>query len=360
MYREKQAAAGGDVIVMNVLLAGLGSIGQRHARNLKSILGEDVHLLAYRVRKLRHVITPELTIEPGGDVEAMYGLSVFTNLDAALAERPDAVFVTNPNSLHMPVALAAAHAGCHLFIEKPLSHNLENVAELIDVIERKRLVCLVGYQLRFHPGLKAVQSYLAAGAIGKVIAARLEFGEYLPNWHPYEDYRQMPASRRVPGGGLILAQIHDLDYAYALFGLPRRVFAVGGHLSSLDVDVEDTVSILMECVVDGRSIPVHLHQDCVRRAPSRTCEVIGDEGTIRLDFNALTVDVFDGQGRLTRRHACEGGQRNQLFLEELRHFLACLRGDEQPVVGVREGAQSLRMALAVCESMETGRAVDLG
>jgi predicted dehydrogenase len=345
--------------VTKVLLVGLGSIGQRHARNLRAALGEDVQLLAYRVRRLRHIITPELSIEPGGDVEARYGLSVFTNLDDALAARPDAVFVTNPNSLHMPVALAAASAGCHLFIEKPLSHDLEGVPELIDVIERKRLVCLVGYQLRFHPGFKAVQSFLEMGAIGNVMAARLEFGEHLPNWHPYEDYRQMPASRRDLGGGLILCQIHDLDYAYALFGLPRRVFAVGGHLSSLDVHVEDTASILMECVVDGRSIPVHLHQDCVRRPPSRTCEVIGDEGTIRLDFNAQTVEVFDGQGRLTRTHACEGGQRNQLFLDELRHFLACLRGDEQPVVGVRDGAQSLRMALAARESMETGRVVNL-
>ncbi|MGZ7042915.1 MAG: Gfo/Idh/MocA family protein, partial [Thermoanaerobaculia bacterium] len=355
---QDETAAARPQSNVKVLLAGLGSAGQRHARNLKSILGEDVHLLAYRVRRLSHVIGPELRIE-SGDAETTYGLRVFANLDEALAEKPDAVFVTNPNSLHMPVALAAADAGCHLFIEKPLSHTLDGVAELIDAIERKHLVCLVGYQLRFHPGLKAVQSLLQRGAIGHVIAARLEFGEYLPHWHPYEDYRQMPASRRDLGGGLILSQIHDLDYAYALFGFPRRVFAVGGHLSSLDLDVEDTVSVLMDCVVDGRSIPVHLHQDCVRRPPSRTCEVIGDEGTIRLDFNERTVDVFDGPGRLIETQVCEGGTRNQLFLDELRHFLACLEGDAQPVVGARDGAQSLRMALAARESMETGRAVDL-
>jgi len=344
---------------VKALLAGLGSAGQRHARNLKSLLGEDVQLLAYRVRRLKQIISPDLRIEAGDDVETKYEFRVFTNLDEALAEEPDVVFVTNPNSLHMPVALAAADAGCHLFIEKPLSHDLAGVPELIDAIERKRLVCLVGYQLRFHPGLKAVQSILKAGAIGRVIAARLEFGEYLPNWHPYEDYREMPASHRELGGGLILSQIHDLDYAYSLFGLPRRVFAVGGHLSSLDVDGEDTASILMECVVDGRSVPVHLHQDCLRRPPSRTCEVIGDEGTIRLDFNERTVDVFDGPGRLIETQACEGGTRNQLFLDELRHFLACLKGDEQPVVGARDGAQSLRMAVAARESIETGRTVDL-
>jgi predicted dehydrogenase len=344
---------------MKVLLAGLGSIGQRHARNLKELLGEDVQLLAYRVRRLRHIITPDLGIEPDGDVEARYGFSVFTNLDDALAEKPDAVFVTNPNSLHMPVALAAADAGCHLFIEKPLSHDFTGVPELIDLIERKRLVCLVGYQLRFHPGLRFVQSCLATNAIGNVLAARLEFGEHLPSWHPYEDYRQMHVSRRDLGGGVILSQIHDLDYAYALFGLPRRVFASGGHLSSLELDVEDTASILMECVVDGRTIPVHLQQDCVQRPPRRTCEVIGDGGKIVLDFNAPTVEVFDDSGRLAQARSFETFQRNQLFLDQLRHFLACLRGDEPPVVGVRDGAQSLRMALAARESIETGKVVDL-
>jgi len=343
---------------MKVLLVGLGSIGQRHARNLRAVLGEDVQLWAYRVRRLQHIITPDLSIEPDGDVEASLGLRVFMDLDEALAEKPDAVFVTNPNSLHMPVALAAARAGCHLFIEKPLSHDFNGVPELIDLVDRQGLVCLVGYQLRFHPGLRCLQSCVENNAIGELRAARLEFVEHLPSWHPYEDYRQMPASRRDLGGGIILSQIHDLDYAYALFGLPRRVFALGGHWSRLDIDGEDTGSILMECEVAGRPMPVYLYQDCVQRSRRRTCEVIGDAGKIVLDFNASTVDVFDDTGQLARTHAF-ASHRNQLFLDELGHFLACVRGDEQPVVTLREGVQSLRMALAARESMETGSAVNL-
>jgi predicted dehydrogenase len=343
---------------MKILLAGLGSIGQRHARNLRAVLGDDVDLLAYRVRGLRHVIAPDMRIEPG-DVEARYGLTTFTDLDDALAAGPDAVFVTNPNSLHMPVALAAARAGCHLFIEKPLSHDFEGVDELIDEIERRELVCLVGYQWRFHPALALVQCRLKAHAIGNVLAARLDFGERLPDWHPYEDYRRMPVSRRDLGGGVILAQIHDLDYAYALFGLPRRISAMGGHLSRLDVDVEDVASILMECAAGNRVFPVHLHQDCVRRPPARTCEVIGDEGRILLDLQAQTFEMSDGAGRLVESRSFDKHERNQLFLDELDHFLACLRGDAQPVVGVRDATMSLRMALAALESMETGHVVHL-
>ncbi len=343
---------------MKILLAGLGSIGQRHARNLRATLGDDVELLAYRVRGLRHVITAGMQIEPG-DVEARYGLTTFTNLDEALAARPDAVFVTNPNSLHMTVALAAAKAGCHLFIETPLSHDLEGVEELIAEIDRRKLVCVVGYQWRFHPALTLVQCRLKANTIGSLVAARLQFGEHLPGWHPYEDYRQMPVSRRDLGGGVIRAQTHDLDYAYALFGLPRRISAMGGHLSRLDVDVEDVASILMECAAGDRVFPVHLHQDCVRRPPTRSCEVIGDDGTIRLDLQAQTVEICDGAGRLVESHSFDRHERNQLFLDELNHFLACLRGEAQPVVGVRDAAMSLRMALAALESMETGRVVPL-
>src|SRR6185295_18854023 len=97
------------------------------------------------------------------------------------------------------------------------------------------------------------------------------------------DYRTMHVSRRELGGGVLLSQIHDLDSVYALLGTPRRLFAVGGHLSDLDIDVEDTASLLMEAVVDGRPVPVHVHQDYLQRPARRTYEVFGDEGRISVD-----------------------------------------------------------------------------
>jgi predicted dehydrogenase len=158
---------------------------------------------------------------------------------------------------------------------------------------------------------------------------------------------------------VVLSQIHELDYVYWLFGMPRRLFTLGGHLSSLDIDVEDTASILMECVVDGRAVPVHVQQDYVQRPPSRTCQVIGDAGKIMVDLRALTVEVFDSQGKLAEDAHFEGLQRNQLFLDEMRHFLACLQREQSSLVTVRDGAQSLRMALAAKESLATGQVVEL-
>ena len=344
---------------MKFLVVGLGGIGQRHVRNLRTLLGTEADIAAYRVRRDSPTLDDRLQVEAGADVEAKYGVRAVTDLDAALGDRPDAVLVCNPTSLHMEVALKAAEAGCGLFIEKPLSHDKVRVAELVSLVEARDLVALMGYQMRFHPCLMRLRELLAENAVGRIVAVRAEVGEYLPGWHTYEDYRQMYASRADLGGGVVLSQIHELDYVYWLFGFPRRVFALGGHLSGLEIDVEDMVSALFECVVDGRPVPVHVHQDYLQRPPTRGCKILGDAGKIIVDLQELTVAVFDAQGSLTVATDFRGFQRNELFLREASHLLACLRGEEVPQVTVRDGAQSLKMALAVKESLVSGRVVEM-
>jgi predicted dehydrogenase len=344
---------------MKILMIGLGGIGQRHVRNLRTLLGSEIEILAYRVRRLSQVVTEQLGIEDGTDVEAKYSIQTYRDLEQALAQHPEAAFICNPSSLHIPAALQAAQAGCHLFIEKPLSHSYEGVEELVTLVERQNLVALVAFQMRFHPCLQRLHTVLQEWTIGQILAVRIEVGEYLPGFHTYEDYRQMYAARRDLGGGVILSQIHELDYVYWLFGLPRLVFAIGGHLSSLEIDVEDVASILMECVVDGRPFPVHVHQDYIQRPPGRTCQVIGDAGKILLDFCIPAIMVYNGQGELLEETRFTDFQRNQLFLDELSHFLECVQGKQTPVVTVRDGACSLRMALAAKKSLETRQVVEL-
>jgi predicted dehydrogenase len=344
---------------MKVLMIGLGGIGQRHVRNLSALLGDQLELIAYRTRRFSTVLTDRLQVEPGADLESKYQIHTFTDLDAALAEGPQVAFVCNPSSLHIPVALKVANAGCHLFIEKPLSHNPDGIQQLISVVRQKGLVGYVGYQMRFHPCLRRVHDLLAQSAIGQVLSVQAEVGEYLPGWHPYEDYRQMYASRRDLGGGVILSQIHELDYLYWFFGLPRRIFTLGGHLSSLEVDVEDVANILMSFKVADMAFPVFLHQDYIQRPPSRTCCIIGNNGKIVVDFVGLTVCWYDGEGKLAEEAHIDNFQRNQLFLDELSQFLACVRGEEKPLITLEDGFQSLRMALAARESLETGKVVQL-
>jgi len=108
---------------MRMLVVGLGSIGQRHVRNLRALLGSEVEIMAYRVRGLPHALTDQSKIQRESNVETKYNIRTHRDLDQALAQDPVAVFVCNPSSLHIPIALSPAQAGCHLFIEKPVSHS---------------------------------------------------------------------------------------------------------------------------------------------------------------------------------------------------------------------------------------------
>lgn len=344
---------------MKILIIGLGSIGQRHARNLRSTLRDDVELIAYRVRRLTHVVAPNLKAGRDTNVEDELSIRPFSDLNEALAERPDIAFVCNPSSVHLPTAMACVNAGCDLFIEKPLSNSIDGVDELVSAVDEKGRIAMVGYQLRFHPGVIKLSSVIQSGCLGHILSVRATVGEYLPNWHPYEDYRDTYAARAELGGGVVLSQIHEFDYLYSLFGLPSNLYALGGHWSHLDIDVEDTASILMECSFEGRPLPIHLHQDFLQAPPSRQCEVIGDRGKAILDFPSLKLTIYDSLRPSPTVYTWPDLERNELFLDEVRHFLECVEKRTRPIVDLRCGAQSLRTALAAKLSMASKRSVEL-
>jgi predicted dehydrogenase len=344
---------------LKALIIGLGGVGQRHVRNLRALLGSDIEIIAHRVRRLSHVITPSLGVERARNVETEYDISVFETLESALEQKPQIAFVCNPTGLHVPTALACIEAGCDVFIEKPLSADVEGIFDLYDAVQRRQRIVMLGYQLRFHPCFLRLREILLQRTFGRPLVASVQVGEYLPGWHPYEDYRQMYASRAELGGGVILSQIHEFDYLYSLFGLPGRIFTLGGHVSPLEINVEDVASTLMEFRVDGRLVAVHLHQDYLQRPATRRCDVICETGKISMDLVNATVTSNDQHGTEIERRQWDGFDRNQLFVDELRHFLHCVETRKRPVVNLGDGILSLRMALSARESMASGRVVDL-
>lgn len=337
---------------MRILVAGLGAIGQRHARNLRALRGTAVELHAYRRRRLRHVVTESLAADATRDVEAELGVTVHDDLETALAARPDAVFVCTPSSLHLEVAQRAADAGCHLFIEKPVSHTLDGVERLRSAVAARRLVAMVGCQWRFHPCVLALRDLLLAGVLGPLRSAAIDYAEYLPDWHPYEDYRTSYAARSELGGGVVLTQIHDYDLAWWLFGPPRRVTATGGHASDLEIDVEDTVDATLETALTA----VRVRQTFASRPPRRSLTVRGARATASVDLLAarLTVDPPLAPGLVVADY-----QRNRMFRDEVEHFLDCVAARRTPAIPLDDGIAVLRVALAVKDALRTGRAVDL-
>ncbi len=343
---------------MRILVAGLGSAGQRHVRNLRAMFGADVEIHAYRVRGLTRVLGADGAILPGS-VEETYGITPFTSLGDALAARPDAVLVTNPTDQHLPVALAAARAGCHLFIEKPVSHTLAGSTELRAAVARAGTVCAVGYQLRLHPVFLALRELLATGAAGRVLSVRADFGEYLPAWHPWEDYRRMFHGQRARGGGVILEQSHDLDYVLALFGPAHQVSGVGGRSGEIEIDAEDWADLLLACGDADAPVPVHLHQDMLRQPQTRTCSISGTTGRIDADFVSGQVTVTRPSGAVEAPYV-PTVERNALFIEELRWFFKAVTGRGRPLVTLDDGLATLRVAVAALEAISAGEPVAVG
>jgi len=343
---------------VKILFCGLGGIGQRHLRNLRQLLGDDLEVHAYRVRGQRIKLRDNLTVEEGADLERDYRVTVHHDLTEALAQRPAAAFVCNPNALHVPVALQCVRADVPVFMEKPLASDLAGVHTLLAEVQARRLPFLVGYNFRYHPGLQRLKALLEAGFFGRLLSVRAEIGEYLPNWHRYEDYRQMYAARADQGGGVILAQIHEMDLIYWFFGLPRSIVTHGGQLSGLEIDVEDTASSLMRCDGAHGSFPILLHQDYLQRPPVRSFRIVGDAGYAELDLLANRLRVHDTEGTLCEADDFSGFVRNDMFLAQARHFLACLDG-APPTVSLHDGVQSLRLALAALRSLKEEREVAL-
>ena len=326
-----------------VVVIGCGSIGKRHLRNLLALGVADV--VAYDPREDRRE-----------EVRTTLNVETISDLDEAWKRDRTLALITAPTSLHVPLAQKAAEHGCHLFIEKPLSDRLEGVEPLLSAVRERHLISLVGCNMRFHPGLMTIKQLLERGAIGRVVTARVEAGQYLPDWHPREDYRQGYSARRNLGGGVLMDGVHEIDYVRWLFGEVTSVACVAGQLSHLDIDTEDTASLLLR-FASGTIGEIHL--DYIQRIYSRSCHLIGDEGTIRWDFTAGETRCYTASTRAWEVFANPPGwEANQMYVDEMRHLLRCLQGEEASAQDAYEGARVLEIALAARTSADVGRVIE--
>jgi len=300
--------------------------------------------------KAGNLIAFDVNADQCRNVEKEFGVKTYSSLDEALSQNPDIALICTPTSLHIPAAMAAARKGCHLFIEKPLSHTMEGVDELIEIVAQKKLISLVGCNMRFHPGLMKVKMLLEAEAIGRVIAARIEAGQYLPDWHPSENYRKGYSAKSNLGGGVILDAIHEIDYIRWMLGEVESIACFSGRVSKLEIETEDTAAIIMR-FISGTIGEVHL--DYIQRVYSRTCHIIGDEGTIRWDYNTGEVRYYSAETKEWQIFKNPPGWiPNQMYLDELSHFLRCINGEEQPTLDIIQGELVLKIALAAKASAE--------
>ena len=343
---------------MKYLIAGLGSIGRRHMRNLIALGEKDIVL--FRTRK---ATMPE---------DELADFPVETDLQEALKKhKPDAVIVGNPTSMHLDIAIPAAETGCAILLEKPISNSTERLDQLESAVKKSGSKVLVAFQFRFHPGLMRAKQLISDGELGRVISAHVHFGEYLPAWHPWEDYRQGYAARADIGGGVVLTQCHSLDYLPWLVGKVESAWGFTAKLSDLEVDVEDTAEIGLRFESGALG---NLHLDFNQQPPAHRFEIIGTKGSLKWDLSdgatriyrasAESLAISTGMGIKSGGEweaypLPENWERNVMFLDQMKHFVAVVHGEVEPTCTLDDGVRVMKLISAVHESQKTGQLISL-
>lgn len=318
---------------LKVLVAGCGSIGKRHIRNL-SQLGIERFILCDK--------------DESALKEASSGLKapvLTTDFREALLAGPGAAVVATPSSLHLEMAASLVEKGVHVLIEKPLSHSTDGIEDFRSLVEENRVVGMMAMCYRFHPVFVRLKKLLDGNAVGRTLHVNYFGGHYLPDWHPQADYRTEYAARKELGGGVVLTSIHGLDNIRWLFGEPAECRSFVDRVSALEMDVEDIAVSLMRMTSGAY---VSWQSDFLQRAPSHRMVVAGSTGTIRCDFLEGTIEVYAaGSGQWTTEKI--EFDPNDMYMKEAEYFLDCVAKRIRPLMDVTEGVRTLKLASAVLQ-----------
>jgi predicted dehydrogenase len=326
----------------HLLIVGAGSVGKRHLRNFAA-LGAEVSAMDPRPDRL-------------DEAQAETPLrSRFEDLGAALEHRPGfaGAVICSPPSAHVDQSIACLQAGLPLLIEKPLSTTLGSATKLAPAMATARLPVVLGYTYRWWPPLGELGRTLRSGRIGRARYVRCTMSAHLADWHPWERYQDFFMSSASLGGGALLDESHFLDLMLWFFGAPSHVYARVEKVSDLEIDTDDTVDALLE-YPDGLRVSIHL--DLFGRPHEKTIRVVGELGSAEWTFdpNELRVGLEAQPVWHTQRYEYE---RNDMFVNLAREFLAALDGDQVGTCTVADGLRVLEVIEAMRLSSQTGRRV---
>ncbi len=327
---------------MKGLVIGGGSIGKRHLANLKT-LGVQQLALVERDSSRREAVATELS-----------ALS-FPDLEAGVDWEPDFAVIATPTHLHLEQGSRVVQNRLDLFLEKPLCHSAVGMPEFSGSVESKKVVSMVGCNMRFHPGPAQVKKLLTEDRIGRVLFARIHAGSYLPGWRPSTDYRMNYAAREETGGGCILDCIHEIDLARWYLGDVSDVACMAGHVSSLEITTEDVAAIVCRHVSGAIS---EIHLDYVQQTYERGCQIVGELGSIFWDFAEQRVRWFDARtAHWTTFSQPDGWEVNQMYVDEMKHFIECVGSRGPTVLPIPEAVAVMQIAFAAKTSAREGKVV---
>lgn len=308
-----------------IAVIGLGSIGMRHARNLLAAGAEVIGVDPDGERRA-------LLAEAGGVPEQ--------SRERAL-ENAEGVVIASPSARHYQDLADVAAAGRHVFMEKPLAHTDTGLEEILGQYDRQGRIVFAGLNLRFHPAAETARRVVAEARLGKILWARFQFSDYLPNWRPHQDHRRGYTADAATGG-VMFDVIHEFDLANYILGPAETVAAACRNSGTLGILAEDSAEVILRH--EGGVLST-LHLDYVTRPRRRVAEIAGTEGGLRLDLDARTVSIIDLEGAVIEAITDDGAYADD-YEAEIKSFLSCMTGRQSPPCDGWQALDILRQVLA--------------
>ncbi len=327
------------------LIVSLGSIGLRHLKNLRYLKPSSKIAILHLQNKSNDIPN-----------EADF---CFINIQDAINFSPIAAIICSPASLHVKIASQLIARKIHVLIEKPISDKLDGLDPLLETATKMGVLVMTGYNLRFLSSLIKVKAIIKSDLIGKILSVKAEVGQYLPDWRPNTNYINSVSAKKDLGGGVLLELSHEIDYLYSIFGMPHKIFAIGGTYSSLEIDVEDMILLNMEYNIPNKMM-VNIHMDFIQRKSCRSSKFIGSEGTIFWDVIEDEIVVYKSDKEPVLKFSnLENSNRNTMYIQELKHFLTCISKGETPQIDGYQGRDVLRIVDAAKKSIQNNSIVNL-
>ncbi|MEM3159500.1 MAG: Gfo/Idh/MocA family oxidoreductase [Nitrososphaera sp.] len=326
---------------MKFLVMGCGSIGERHIRNLLAEApGSSIDAFDPQKERLK-VVAEKYHVAPAGE--------------EMVDSRYDCVLVCTPPSSHVELATRAARAGSNVLVEKPLSSGMQGVRELRSAVKEKGILAFVAYNFRFNRGINTVKEIVSSRKFGRVLHASAYFGQYLPDWRPWQDYAKSYTARKELGGGIIHDGSHEIDYLVWLFGRPKTIQSQFAYTDTLSADTEAMADIILQ--FDGTLGSIHL--DFVRREYRRSLELLCENAVVQWSLSEDAVRTFDPASKSWSSQKL-GEDVNEMYLAEIRHVLGCIKERKKSgVIDLENGISTLELSDAVHRSGLEGRRLAL-
>lgn len=332
---------------INILFFGLGSIGQRHLRNLKKLLGKKANFYAYR--KTKHVpLLDDLGNKIKGNVEKKFRISLVSNLNLVKKYNINLIFITNPTSFHINTVLKLKKLkNVYIFIEKPIDSSFKKKNIFLNFIRKNNINVFVGYNMRFHPGYIKLKEILKNKKIfKKIYYAIFKCGENIKDYHRYEDYKISYAAKKNLGGGVCLTNIHEIDMMLDLFGKATLLRSYKDKISKLRLNVEDFSFSMYKNYFLGQKLVSMIILDFFQTNKERYIKIIAEEGEIFLDFNNYFLKIIK-KGKTKTFNFMKN--KNSMYINELKLLLNFFKNKKKipNQYNEKNAFESLKLALKI-------------